>query len=78
MLKVETAREEDEMIHEINLLRSDIDSLEHRNSEKRVQIDKLSGIISSLRNQLQDVDDQIRDLTQRLRCNINSKNSSAD
>jgi uncharacterized coiled-coil DUF342 family protein len=65
------------MIHETNLLRSDIDSLDHRNSEKRVQIDKLSGIISSLRNQLQDIDDEIRDLNQRLRCNLHSKNSSA-
>ena len=67
LLKADAAREEDELHHEVNLLRSDIDSLEHRNAEKKAQIDKLNAIIHSLRKSLQDLDDDIRDLNQKLR-----------
>jgi peptidoglycan hydrolase CwlO-like protein len=67
LLKADSAREEDELIHEVNLLRSDIDSLEHRNADKKIQIDKLNSIIHSLRKQLQDLDDDIRDLNLKLR-----------
>ena len=58
------------MVHEINVLRADLDHLEQRNSDKKAQIDKLNGLLHNLRSQLHSLDDEIRELSQKLRGKI--------
>ena len=66
------------MIHEINILRSDLDAVEQRNADKKAQIDKLNNLLHNLRSQLHSLDDEIRDLSQKLRSKFKFKNSIAE
>lgn len=67
ILKADLAREEDDIFNEINILRSDLENIELRCDDKKAQIDHLNDLLNSLRNQLHQADEQLRDLSQKLR-----------
>lgn len=67
MMREDFAKEEDEQIHEINVLRGELDNINAKNEDKRAHADKLNGDIAHLRAQLDDAEDEIRELEHSLR-----------
>lgn len=68
-MRADAQAEEEQQIHEIDVLYGELDNINAQNEDKAARIEQLKNLINSLRAQIDDAESKIRDLMHQLRSN---------
>ena len=65
-MKGSFAREEDEQVHELNMLKGELDTIECKNDDRKAHADKLNSDLNALNDQFSDAEASLNDLDREI------------